>query len=71
MVEKRTFRGGQARPARALIAALVVGLFALLQLAGSIGASGAPAATAPTLVRDVKTGVDKLGSLTHECRLVA
>src|SRR5438477_8054964 len=64
MVEKRTFRGGQARRARGLIAALVVGLFALWQLAGSIGASGAPAATAPTLVRDVKTGVDKLGSLT-------
>jgi hypothetical protein len=64
MLEKRTFRGGEAGPSRALIAALVVGLFALLQLAASIGASGAPAATAPTLVRDVKTGVDKLGSLT-------
>jgi hypothetical protein len=69
MVEKQAFGGRDrevvhTRRPRALVLVLALGLFACLQLAGSVGASGAAGTVTPTLVRDVKTGVDKLGSLT-------
>ena len=55
-------RSGRGRAARILAPPLVVGAIVLIWVVWSVAASGAASVT-PTLVRDVKTGSDTLGSL--------